>query len=55
MGFIFRDSDIYILAANYLQTLDWRNNAEVMKSIILFYQKAKAFELLGWFYQVSTV
>ena len=48
---VSRDRDIYILAGNYLQTLDWRNNGEVMKSIILFYQKAKAFDLLGWFYQ----
>lgn len=47
---VSRDRDIYILAGNYLQTLDWRNNAEIMKSIILFYQKSKAFDLLGWFY-----
>ena len=48
---ISRERDIYVLAANYLQTLDWRNDAEVMRSIIAFYQKAKAFDLLGWFYQ----
>jgi len=48
---VSRDADIYILAGNYLQTLDWRNNADIMKSIITFYQKAKAYELLGWFYQ----
>ncbi len=48
---VSRDADIYILAGNYLQTLDWRNDASIMRNIIAFYQKARAFELLGWFYQ----
>ncbi len=48
---ISRERDIYVLAANYLQTLDWRNDAEIMRNIIAFYQKSKAFDLLGWFYQ----
>jgi intraflagellar transport protein 140 len=48
---ISRERDIYILAANYLQTLDWRNDADIMRNIIAFYQKSKAFDLLGWFYQ----
>lgn len=48
---VSRDKQIYILAGNYLQTLDWRNNADIMRNIITFYQKSKAYDLLGWFYQ----
>ena len=45
-----RNRNIFILAANYLQNLDWHNEPEVMKSIIQFYTKAKAFEQLSGFY-----
>eukprot|EP00095_Tigriopus_kingsejongensis_P006204 snap_masked-scaffold252_size238019-processed-gene-1.6 protein:Tk06204 transcript:snap_masked-scaffold252_size238019-processed-gene-1.6-mRNA-1 annotation:"intraflagellar transport protein 140-like protein" len=48
---VSRDKDIYILAGNYLQTLDWRNDANIMKNIIAFYQKSKSFDHLGWFYK----
>jgi intraflagellar transport protein 140 len=48
---VSRERDLYIIAANYLQTLDWRSDAEVMRHVILFYQKGKAYDLLGWFYQ----
>jgi len=27
-----RTKDIYILAANYLQTIDWKNNADVSRT-----------------------
>ena len=47
---ISRNEEIYRLAANYLQQLDWHNNVEIMKSIIMFYTKAKAFESLSVFY-----
>jgi intraflagellar transport protein 140 len=47
---VSRNRDIYILAANYLQNLDWHNNPATMKSIITFYTKAKAFEQLSSFY-----
>lgn len=36
---VSRQKEIYIMAANYLQTLDWHNDAEIMKSIIQFYTK----------------
>ena len=40
-----------IAQANYLQSLDWHNdNGEIMKSIVTFYTKAKAFEPLSSFY-----
>lgn len=29
------------MAANYLQTLDWHSDPEVMKNIISFYTKAQ--------------
>ena len=38
------------MAANYLQTLDWRSDPEVMKNIITFYTKGKALESLAGFY-----
>jgi intraflagellar transport protein 140 len=47
-----RDKDIYIMAANYLQGLDWRNDADIMNNIITFYTKGKALEKLSMFYQV---
>jgi len=31
--------EIYILAANYLQTLDWHADPEIMKNIVSFYTK----------------
>lgn len=45
-----RQPEIYVLAANYLQSLDWHNNEETMKSIIQFYSKAKAYSKLASFY-----
>jgi intraflagellar transport protein 140 len=46
---ISRNAEIYKLAANYLQQMDWRE-ADIMKAIIMFYSKAKAFEQLSGFY-----
>jgi len=45
-----RQPEIYILAGNYLQSLDWHNDPEIMKNIIQFYSKAKAFDKLAAFY-----
>jgi len=42
--------EIYILAANYLQNLDWHKEPAIMKSIITFYTNARAFEQLAYFY-----
>lgn len=47
---ISRNNEIYTLAANYLQQMNWRENVEIMKAIILFYTKAKAFIQLSGFY-----
>jgi intraflagellar transport protein 140 len=47
---ISRTAEIYKLAANYLQQMNWRESVDIMKSIITFYTKAKAFEQLAGFY-----
>jgi intraflagellar transport protein 140 len=48
-----RSKDIYVLAANYLQTLDWRSETEVLDSIIAFYTKGKALDKLSSFYEAA--
>merc|ERR1719409_887178 len=47
---VSRNRDIYILAANYLQQLDWKADPEIVKNIVLFYSKAKALDSLSAFY-----
>ena len=49
-----RNKDIFILSANYLQSLDWHNDPDVMKNIISFYTKAKAFVQLASFYDACS-
>ena len=46
---ISRNAEIYKLAANYLQQMNWRE-ADIMKAIITFYSKARAYEQLAGFY-----
>lgn len=45
-----RSKEIYIMAANFLQTLDWRHDAEIMENIKSFYTKGKALDKLSSFY-----
>jgi len=47
---VSRNREIYIMAGNYLQSLDWQNQPEVLKNIISFYSKGKAMDLLANFY-----
>ncbi|XP_061850037.1 intraflagellar transport protein 140 homolog isoform X2 [Colius striatus] len=47
---VSRQREIYIMAANYLQSLDWQKEPEIMKNIISFYTKGKALDLLAGFY-----
>lgn len=49
---VSRQKEIFIMAANYLQSLDWRNDREILQTIITFYTKAKATDLLAGFYEV---
>lgn len=48
---VSRQREIYVMAANYLQTLDWRNGGDIIKHIITFYTKGKALDLLSSFYE----
>uniref|UniRef100_A0A673FYT9 Intraflagellar transport protein 140 homolog n=1 Tax=Sinocyclocheilus rhinocerous TaxID=307959 RepID=A0A673FYT9_9TELE len=48
---VSRQKEIYVMAANYLQSLDWRNDPEIMKNIIGFYTKGRALDLLAGFYE----
>lgn len=45
-----RDTEVWILAGNFLQNQNWHNDPDIMKTIIQFYTKAKAFESLANFY-----
>jgi len=45
-----KNKDTYILAANYLQSVDWHSNAEYTKYILQFYNSAKAYEQMAFFY-----
>lgn len=47
---ISRNAEIYTLAANYLQQMNWRESVDIMKAIIMFYTKAKSWEQLARFY-----
>ena len=47
---VSRQKEIYVMAANYLQSLDWRKDPEIMKNIIAFYTKGKALDSLASFY-----
>src|SRR6218665_1853196 len=49
-GTVSRQREIYIMAAHYLQTLDWQKDPEIMKNIITFYTKGRAPEPLAGFY-----
>lgn len=48
---IQKQREMYIMAANYLQSLDWRKDPEIMKHIITFYTKAKSMDSLATFYE----
>lgn len=47
---VSRQKEIYIMAANYLQSLNWRGNPDIMKNIIGFYMRGRALETLANFY-----
>ncbi|KAL0114439.1 hypothetical protein PUN28_011594 [Cardiocondyla obscurior] len=47
---VSRNREIYIMAGNYLQSLDWQNQPEILQNIINFYSKGKAMDLLANFY-----
>lgn len=48
---VSKQREIFIMAANYLQTLEWRKDPQIMKNIVMFYTKAKALDSLSAFYE----
>lgn len=48
---ISKNAEIYTLAANYLQQMNWRGSIDIMKAIVTFYTQAKAFEQLAGFFE----
>lgn len=48
-----RQKEIYIMAGNYLRSLDWQNDPKILKNIIAFYTKGHAYDLLANFYVVA--
>ena len=44
--------ELFIMAANFLQSLDWVESEELVKTIVSFYTKAKAYLSLANFYEV---
>ncbi|KAH7331767.1 hypothetical protein KP509_20G049600 [Ceratopteris richardii] len=48
---VSRQKQIYVLAASYLQTLNWYHDANIMKKIVQMYTKAAEMELLASFYE----
>lgn len=47
---VARQKEIYVMAANYLQSTDWNKDLEIMSSIITFYKKGGAIDSLCNFY-----
>lgn len=48
---VSRQKEIYVMAANYLQSLDWTKNPKIMKDIISFYTKGRSLDSLSSFYE----
>lgn len=46
-----RAPKVWILAGNYLQSTQWQSDQNVMKNIVTFYSKAKAFDHLANFFE----
>lgn len=46
-----RNKDIFKLAGNYLQTLNWKEHTNLMHQIETFYQKSDSLDSLSGFYE----
>ena len=51
---VSRSKEIYVLAANYLQGLNWSEEPDLVKNIISFYSKAKAYDQLSNFFEACS-
>ncbi|XP_030384608.1 intraflagellar transport protein 140 homolog [Scaptodrosophila lebanonensis] len=47
-----RQREVYIMAANYLQALNWQDDPTILKHIITFYSKGQAYDSLANFYAI---
>ncbi|XP_003373232.1 intraflagellar transport protein 140 [Trichinella spiralis] len=47
-----RNKELYIIAGNYLQSLNWKQNGKVVEQIVQFYKKAQAHQQLISFYYI---
>lgn len=47
-----RQREIYVMAANYLQALDWQSDPNILKHIVSFYSKGQAYDSLANFYAI---
>ncbi|XP_050099800.1 intraflagellar transport protein 140 homolog [Anopheles aquasalis] len=45
-----RQREVYVMAANYLQALNWQTDAKILKHIVTFYSKGQAYGQLANFY-----
>ncbi|XP_035773197.1 intraflagellar transport protein 140 homolog [Anopheles albimanus] len=45
-----RQREVYVMAANYLQALNWQTDAKILKHIVTFYTKGQAYGQLANFY-----
>lgn len=49
---ISRQHEVYIMAANYLQALNWQEDNNILKHIVTFYSKGQAYDSLANFYAI---
>lgn len=47
-----RQHEVYIMAANYLQSLNWQDDNNILKHIVTFYSKGQAYDSLANFYAI---
>lgn len=47
---VSREREVYVMAANYLQSLRWRGQPKVYRDIVAFYERAQAYEELANFH-----
>ncbi|KRZ24282.1 Intraflagellar transport protein -like protein [Trichinella pseudospiralis] len=47
-----RNKELYIIAGNYLQSLNWKQNVKVVEQIVRYYKKAQAHQQLISFYYI---
>lgn len=48
---VSQQGELFILAANYLQSVDWQTDNKLISHIVHFYDKAEAFQSLAGFYE----